>query len=54
MFFRHDCSDRVHGPERGLLAPIIARHIAMLEAGLEMRDVATKNHRSGFRQPHEQ
>src|SRR5579863_2102537 len=54
MFLREDCGDLIHGPERGLLAPIIARHVAMLEAGLEVRDVATQNHNSGFRKPHQQ
>ena len=54
MFLRDDCRYLVHGLERGLLAPIIGRDIAMIEACLEMRNIAAKNHRSGFREPHAQ
>jgi len=54
MFLRDDCRDLVHGLERGLLAPIIRRDLAMFEAGLEMRNIAAKNHRSSLREPHEQ
>src|SRR5580698_10358950 len=54
MFLRDDCRYLVHGLERGLLAPIIVRDIAMFEACLEMRNIAAKNHRSSLREPHEQ
>ena len=54
MFLRYDCSYLVHGLERGLLAPIVGWDIAMLEACLEMCDIAAQNHRSSFRKPHEQ
>src|SRR5580692_2252769 len=53
MFLRDDCRYLVHGLERGLLAPIVVGDIAMFEAGLEMHSIA-KNHRSSFREPHEQ
>src|SRR5271165_6222350 len=40
--------------ERGLLAPIIRRDIAVFKACLEMRNIATKTHRSRLKEPHKQ
>src|ERR1700690_2382530 len=54
MFLRHDCRYLVHRLKRDLLAPIIVRNIAMIEACLEMPNIPAKNHRSSFREPHEQ
>jgi hypothetical protein len=40
MFLRDDCRDLVHGLQRGLFVPVVARNITMIEAGLEVHDVA--------------
>src|SRR5438270_6743639 len=54
MFLGHDRRNLIHGLERSLLVRIVAWDITTFEAGLEMRNVAAKNHRSGFWKPHEQ
>ena len=40
--------------ERSLLVPVITGDIAMVEACLEMNNIAAENHRSSYRQPYEQ
>jgi hypothetical protein len=54
MFSGHDCRYLVHGLKRGLLAPVIVGDIAMIKACLKVRNIAAKNHRSSFRESHEQ
>ena len=54
MVSSEDCRYLVHGLERCLLVPIVGWDVAMIEAGLKMRDVSAKNYGSGFGQPNEQ
>src|ERR1700677_4144487 len=37
-----------------MLVPVIVRDVATFEARLKMHNIAAKNYRSGFREPHKQ